>query len=932
MAGNLLLFFSPGSQTWQQFDLPDPQQGQTLGIGRGVENTFVIDDPGISTNHALFLNDPQGFYILDQFSSNGVIVNGQRIPVNEWVPLAPGVYFTLGNTQFHIQPGTFEPQIPQQVPQFQPAQEVQPGVTSVAVQPARKRSPVLWIVGGGILLLVLVGFGLVWLFGGRSGGGPVLAGDQSLTLAADGQTLTDANGVSVTVPIDALQDATASLYTSSLSDEVLMDLSDEYKVISPAYNLTANGASDGSEPAVLSFPAEDDALRLMVIIDGTYAAELDLKPENGFLTIPADIRPSDLGELSGSDPMFQTGSIQYVLVRPKKVQAQATRSMKLAAPAGQDDPFVCSSWTRSYCYQNGNGSVQLMFNRDNKLTPVQADAVINYIQNTMQQYEDAGFDGAIITHSNPIQVVLTAKGGVPDYVVANGVIYLPFDIATKIVGGGRDDFLIHEMAHWIQDEHYFMCAAALVQDGRWWIETSAENMMMLIDNGHVAINLASYGNINADEKNSVLQMAPYQWPNDESYAMAQLVKVNMCAGSACPFSQTKFVEIINAGEFPFNDEANREKVHANLADYASYLLGVAPTRANAQIPLAEVTAGFSYGDFISIKKTTNSDFELGEYGGGGRITSETIGGLPAKKIEATLQKDGVYVLRIDVEQGAPSEWPAVLRVEPGAPFYYRIDNGEIQFSDGKQETLIQPIAKGTTDKEIAQLRLVAVGQEGGEVFKATLSAMDLSGTWIFDIPDESTWISNLSCEDDAVTSYVRGLRITTMGLAMSMGDFQQDINTQSLTWTLNAERASALLSKMGLTGEPDNVEGVFTGGALVFPDGMELELTAIEPETTSFTVDPGAYKSYFITVPGTVTARVVYNQFTFVGTEVSNAFMINPMIQTWKLSGANVTFTYDVDEMYTEVNSSGAVVKNEKIHCSGTVEVPMSVSIYQEKK
>ena len=934
MAGNMLYFFSPGAQNWQQFDLPEVQQGQTLGIGSGAENFFIIDDTGISTKHALLLNDPQGFYILDQYSSNGVMINGQPIPVNEWVPLAPGVVFTMGSTSFCLGQAAE----PQQVV-APPAIEAYPTPPAVMMsQPVKKRFPVFPVVGGGVLLLAAIVFLVVWLSGGLSSGGISFVSDQVLTLT-EGQTQTDANGVSITIPDDALSGGEAQLVTTDLNGDLAAELKKGYQLISPAYALVGVGNVDGTQSAELSFPADQEEYRLLAIIDGVYVAELDIKPENGILTIPADIHPSDNGELSTTGEMWQSGSIQYVLVRPKQSpQGGVPSVLKLANPVRSETHYRCYPLTRTFCFQNGNGSVQVMFNKENKLTANQTEIVITHIQDNMQKYEDAGFDGAIYTARNPVQVVVIGPGGPPYYKVANGTIYLPFDIAKRIADGGKDEFLVHEMAHWVQDEHYWMAAASATQDGRWWMETSAENMVMMIDPEHVGQNLKTYGSIDADGKSSVLQISPYQWPNEESYAMAQFLKVNICNSDACPLSEVSFVENIDWGYFPFNADSAREKMHANLPDYARYLLGVAPEKANTQIPLSEVVLQHNFGDAIDIHKTAGSPYEFQKVNGFGRFTQETKNNLPSIRIEAQLQKDGVYPLHVFVKPKAEPNGPVVVIVEAGAPYYYRIDNGEVLYNDGKTEQVFMPIMKLVNGNEITDLRIVAVGLEGGEVFKARVEVLDLSGLWWFDDVEESAIVNNLQCEDPTFNDTIMDDAIT-MGIHFPMmgGDYLFDVNTQQLTWTPNQERGeqmAAAFAEASLVDDfDDGSTSTYSGVATMDTNGIKLLINSTSTPRTNFPSydDPDVMNPGYISIPGSVKAEVVFDKINYVGTVDSEMSDFFPNTLVWKLTGSTITYTIDVILLEQYTDRFGNLEEEERMKCTGTALYPASLSIYQQK-
>ncbi len=54
----------------------------TLVLGRGLDCTLRFDatgDPGVSTQHAVISLEQEGFYIVDQHSTNGTFINGSRV-------------------------------------------------------------------------------------------------------------------------------------------------------------------------------------------------------------------------------------------------------------------------------------------------------------------------------------------------------------------------------------------------------------------------------------------------------------------------------------------------------------------------------------------------------------------------------------------------------------------------------------------------------------------------------------------------------------------------------------------------------------------------------------------------------------------------------------------------------------------------------------
>ena len=77
----------------REFDLVDAE----VHIGRELDNALRIPDPSISRHHCVIRKAGSGFEIQDLQSSNGVLVNGNRVQSS---PLKHGDRITLG--QIHI--------------------------------------------------------------------------------------------------------------------------------------------------------------------------------------------------------------------------------------------------------------------------------------------------------------------------------------------------------------------------------------------------------------------------------------------------------------------------------------------------------------------------------------------------------------------------------------------------------------------------------------------------------------------------------------------------------------------------------------------------------------------------------------------------------------------------------------------------------------
>jgi pSer/pThr/pTyr-binding forkhead associated (FHA) protein len=53
--------------------------GKEVTIGRGPDNRIIIDHPAVSLKHAMIVHDEQGLHLSDLGSSNGTMVNNERV-------------------------------------------------------------------------------------------------------------------------------------------------------------------------------------------------------------------------------------------------------------------------------------------------------------------------------------------------------------------------------------------------------------------------------------------------------------------------------------------------------------------------------------------------------------------------------------------------------------------------------------------------------------------------------------------------------------------------------------------------------------------------------------------------------------------------------------------------------------------------------------
>jgi hypothetical protein len=674
-------------------------------------------------------------------------------PVSAYAPPAAPPY----QSPYRQEPVGFPP------PPASPAAPPYPGMAQIPVSPPPRRSSHIGIILGIVAVFLLIGGGAAAVILGpwRSTVGNVvppppdqeqpapltmtLTPQEQTIVAPDGQPHTDSHGASMIVPADILEEAAhVELIASSAQGTLADALSRDFTIETPFYAIVAD--NDGRGRASLTLPAATPDSRVAVVIDTTYLAILDTQPVNGVLHVEAAVTPKTLPD-TPVPGTTRDGSIHYVVLRAKSGSAASPAGTgsalglnlaprrAYAAEASQTNTYMSclALFTRSSHRCRTDGRIYVMWLGEALLEPTQVDAIIAQTSGILKAYADKGFTAAGSNAS--LWIVVDRSVSAPQYSIRSEVIYLPLDSATSISGDKARRELAHELFHWIQDEAYAMTAAALSGAKTWWLETTAENGVFLIDNRALEYNLHHYGQTTVNGAMLGFQAAPFTWGrNDEArYVHAQLLKVNMCEYSTdCPISEKDMIWAINRGRYPLNDAAAQAKILAHLDDYARYLLGVAPEHTNTSIPLHEtVRVGDAFGDIIQISRTPKSEFSLSTSSSAPQIVQETPDGRPPEYyINASIEQGGVYPLQVisgqSVQRGHPG-WPVMLLIEPGIELFYRQGDEPVKHHDGQDQLILGPIHR-TMGYPI--VRVVALGRNESNTFKATVRIVDLQGDWV----------------------------------------------------------------------------------------------------------------------------------------------------------------------------------------------------------
>ncbi|ABU59659.1 FHA domain containing protein [Roseiflexus castenholzii DSM 13941] len=661
---------------------------------------------------------------------------------------------------------------------------------------------------------------------------------EQTTVAADGQPHIDSHGASLTVPGDALEEGSGIELMASAAQGSLADaLNQAFAIETPFYSVVAE--HDGRGRATLALPAAGPDSRVAVVIDNEYLALLDLQPTDGMLRIDTLIAPKTLPD-APAPGIARDGTIHYVVLRPKPGSAASPAEthnllgLNLAPRRAYaaDVYRECLEWTTNTRCRT-NGRVHVMWRLTVPLQTADADAIISQVDVLMKAYAGRGFTAAASSAS--IFVIVDPSVAGPVYSAKNGIIYLPMDSASSIsTNEGRRD-LAHELFHWIQDEEYVMTLSALSGARTWWLETTAENGVFLIDDSALEFNLQHYGQTTVDRPAFLgFQAAPFTWSrSDEArYIHAQLLRVNMCDSDACAISEQGMIRAINDGTYPLNDAAFQANIRANLDDYARYLLGVAPERTNTTISLHNVVrTGDTFGDVIWVKQNILSaaqEFFLESSSGEPQIRQETPKDRPPEYIiNAPIERAGVYPLQVVSGGTGRPTWPVMLIIEPGIELLYRLDDEPVVHHPGDAQLVLGPIHATMGYRKV---RVVALGRDETNTFKAAVRLVDLQGDWLL-IPGDVR-SNSVVCSSDNTS--VDPAKLTQLSAALSEGMAQRG----SYTWQGLNELAFALDPGMTLTDDPDDHSQIEAIG-LIGPDNIQGMLRLVVPPPETGGMQPG---------------------------------------------------------------------------------------------
>ncbi len=714
----------------------------------------------------------------------------------------------------------------------------------------------------------------------------------TLRIPADSNRHTDEHGVSLVVPSEALEEGSEQIVMNaySLPREINDEISEAFNIESLMYEVGVEGEMDGAGKAELEFPFQGSDAVLMVVIDNEYYGFIEQTPENGIVKVHAHLGNMESGEITQAyygDEENVAESIRYVLLSPKSEVGQNEGFQPVAyLPSSRQsenlfsvdmydgkreiqarDPQDCSYTSsggfvqpaiKNGCRTNLEKSVIVKWTEKYSditgkpqgidFTQQEADNLINVAESIIDRYYDAGFTNAKIKSQwfgYALSIVVTPTGD-PTYNFKNGVLYLPASAAKGYSADNPPVDLMHELAHWIQHKKYSFVRASISGSSRWWLEVSAENMVFIIEPKNIDSNLNIYRVMNGFEK------APFTWAmfgEQDEYVHAHLLWVSMCSNlGVCPLDQEQFKQAINTGIYPFSDATRQNLLVNNLDDYALYLLNHPPRTSNLSA-VTNIRMGLSgdsrVGGLVNVGVGGDVNLKFNGWGNEQHFYDGNDGpaNTPSMRIDAQIEKGGVYPFTISSGDLRRSSLPVALVIEPGPPFWLKIGDAEPVRYDGDQQYTIQPISK-TFGEEV--VRIIALGDGDENRFQAQAALIDLQGDWMITDPEPVSLNHNCEAKLEESDIYFLVDRLSHHFAARGSYVYQQEETGLSLVFEPEEGHALSEVIYIRIPPDPDDPEDVeeripynttYAGKISLTPDSiewtMDMNMTVIKSEDGS---------------------------------------------------------------------------------------------------
>ena len=87
----------PNAVSYLMFNKQKIKLVAKITLGRESDNSVVIENKLASRHHALIQKIKDDYYLKDENSTNGTLLNGKRVPADKYVKLSRGDKITIGS-------------------------------------------------------------------------------------------------------------------------------------------------------------------------------------------------------------------------------------------------------------------------------------------------------------------------------------------------------------------------------------------------------------------------------------------------------------------------------------------------------------------------------------------------------------------------------------------------------------------------------------------------------------------------------------------------------------------------------------------------------------------------------------------------------------------------------------------------------------------
>ena len=229
--------------------------------------------------------------------------------------------------------------------------------------------------------------------------------------AFDGETVTDSNGISLSIPVGSAGEGKQVFLEASEAEGNLLDeIKQKYTLKSMFYHFAVRGKSDGVGWVELSFPTNDSNVQIIAIINGIYCFPLAEEPEEGQIAVEALLGPEEASE-HPVETLIAGGDVRYALVSPKSEMTELQMSNSTSVRFEE--------WTNHFVCLDDTNKIRVAWAKTVSMTREDGEALIRELVKYQGDYATLGFEAAKVTPKRYLKILVEPFFKYPAYAFAS---------------------------------------------------------------------------------------------------------------------------------------------------------------------------------------------------------------------------------------------------------------------------------------------------------------------------------------------------------------------------------------------------------------------------------------------------------------------------------------------------------------------------------